>query len=53
MKFQTLPYIFCDQSGGCDFAQRNDFSYWLSTPEPMPMMMTPIEGDDIKKFISR
>ncbi len=37
----------------CQFASRNDYSYWLSTPEPMPMTMTPIYGQDIQRYISR
>merc|ERR1711872_776256 len=35
------------------YASRNDYSYWLSTTEPMPMMMTPIRGPDIEKYISK
>ncbi|MPC43199.1 Collagen alpha-1(IV) chain [Portunus trituberculatus] len=52
-KFSTMPYLFCNLNNVCDFAQRNDYSYWLSTTEPMPMMMTPIEGPDIEKYISK
>ena len=37
----------------CDFASRNDYSYWLSTAEPMLMMMNPMSGPIIEKYISR
>jgi len=52
-KFSTMPYLFCNINNQCEYAQRNDYSYWLSTPEPMPMMMTPIRGEDIRPYISR
>ena len=48
-----MPYLFCDVNGVCDYASRNDYSYWLSTTAPMPMMMTPIKGPDIEKYISK
>ena len=35
----------------CNYASRNDKSYWLSTNAPQPMM--PILKDDIKPYISR
>jgi collagen type IV alpha len=52
-KFSTMPYLFCNLNDVCDYASRNDYSYWLSTTEPMPMMMTPIKGPDIEKYISK
>lgn len=52
-KFNTMPFLFCNLNEVCDYASRNDYSYWLSTPEPMPLMMTPILGTDISKYISR
>ncbi len=52
-RFSTMPYMFCNLNNVCHFASRNDYSYWLSTPEPMPMTMTPIYGKDIQRFISR
>ena len=52
-KFSTMPYLFCNLNEVCDYASRNDYSYWLSTTEPMPMMMTPIKGPDIEKYISK
>ena len=48
-----MPYLFCDMNENCEYAQRNDYSYWLSTPEPMPVMMTPITGVEIQRYISR
>jgi len=52
-RFSTMPYMFCNLNNVCHFASRNDYSYWLSTSEPMPMAMTPIYGREIQKFISR
>uniref|UniRef100_A0A8C0QR62 Collagen type IV alpha 1 chain n=1 Tax=Chelonoidis abingdonii TaxID=106734 RepID=A0A8C0QR62_CHEAB len=52
-KFSTMPFLFCNINNVCNFASRNDYSYWLSTPEPMPMSMAPITGDNIRPFISR
>ena len=48
-----MPFMFCNINNVCNFASRNDYSYWLSTPEPMPMSMDPITGEGIKPFISR
>uniref|UniRef100_A0A8C6XU62 Collagen IV NC1 domain-containing protein n=1 Tax=Naja naja TaxID=35670 RepID=A0A8C6XU62_NAJNA len=36
-RFSTMPFMFCNINNVCNFASRNDYSYWLSTPEPMPM----------------
>lgn len=52
-KFSTMPFLFCNINDVCNFASRNDYSYWLSTPEPMPMSMAPVAGDNIRPFISR
>ena len=52
-RFSTMPYMFCDIKQNCEYAQRNDYSYWLNTPEPMPAMMTPITGVEIQRYISR
>ena len=48
-----MPFLFCDINNVCNFASRNDYSYWLTSPEPMPMSMAPITGHSIKPFISR
>lgn len=53
LRFSTLPYLFCDVHNVCSYAQNNDDSLWLSTPEPMPNMMTPIPADEVQKYISR
>ena len=52
-RFSTMPYMFCNLNNVCNLASRNDYSYWLSTSEPMPMSMTPVHGQEIKRFISR
>lgn len=52
-RFSPMPFMFCNINNVCNFASRNDYSYWLSTPEPMPMSMAPITGQSIKPFISR
>lgn len=52
-RFSTMPFMFCNINNVCNFASRNDYSYWLSTPEPMPMSMSPITGESIKPYISR
>ena len=48
-----MPFLFCNINNVCNFASRNDYSYWLTSPEPMPMSMAPITGQSIKPFISR
>lgn len=52
-RFSVMPFMFCNLNNVCNVASRNDYSYWLSTPEPMPMSMAPIVGQDIPKHISR
>lgn len=52
-KFSPMPFLFCNINNVCNFASRNDYSYWLTSPEPMPMSMAPITGQNIKPFISR
>lgn len=48
-----MPFLFCNINNVCNFASRNDYSYWLTSPEPMPMSMAPVTGQSIKPFISR
>lgn len=48
-----MPFLFCNLDDVCDYAQRNEYSYWLSTNEPMPMMMTPIYANEVQRYISR
>uniref|UniRef100_A0A3B3DU33 Collagen IV NC1 domain-containing protein n=1 Tax=Oryzias melastigma TaxID=30732 RepID=A0A3B3DU33_ORYME len=50
-RFSTMPFMFCNINNVCNFASRNDYSYWLSTPNEMPM--SPITGETIKPHISR
>ena len=50
-RFNTMPFLFCDFNDVCNYASRNDKSYWLSTNEPIPMM--PVAEHAIPEFISR
>ena len=48
----TLPFLFCEITGSCKYASRNDFVYWLSgdirnTP------MTPVANAVIEPYVSR
>lgn len=52
-QFSTMPFMFCNLNNRCTVASRNDYSYWLSTPEPMTTMMNPVTEFDIQPFISR
>lgn len=52
-KFNTMPFLFCNINDVCDYAQSNEYSYWLSTTEPMPMSMTPIYANEVQRYISR
>merc|ERR1711972_1103992 len=51
--FTTMPFIFCNLNQQCNVASRNDYSYWLSTSEPMPQTMENIRGADLERYISR
>lgn len=53
LRFSTMPYMFCESKDVCNYAVNNDDSLWLSTPEPMPVMMNPIDAREIKTYISR
>nr|KAG5693532.1 hypothetical protein BaRGS_019858 [Batillaria attramentaria] len=37
-RFSTMPFLFCNMNNVCNYASRNDRSYWLSTNAPIPMM---------------
>lgn len=52
-RFSTMPYLFCDIESNCRYASRNDYSYWLSTNQPMPQNMVSIAGDQLANYISR
>merc|ERR1712066_285651 len=51
--FSSMPFMFCDLNEQCNVASRNDYSYWLSTSENMPMTMENIKGQELEKYISR
>jgi hypothetical protein len=38
--------MFCDLNNVCHVSERNDYSYWLSTGEPMTPMMNPVQVRD-------
>ena len=46
-----MPFLFCDFNNNCNYASRNDKSYWLSTNAAIPMM--PVAEYAIKEYISR
>lgn len=50
-RFNTMPFLFCDFNDVCNYASRNDKSYWLSTIAPIPMM--PVADYAIREYISR
>lgn len=50
-RFNTMPFLFCGTDNVCNYASRNDKSYWLSTNAPMPMM--PVGETEIQDYISR
>ncbi|KAJ8406145.1 hypothetical protein AAFF_G00303760 [Aldrovandia affinis] len=48
--FSTMPFSYCN-TAACNYASRNDKSYWLSTTAAAPMM--PISGPEIQHHVSR
>ena len=52
-KFNTMPFMFCNMNSVCHVSSRNDYSFWLSTDEPMTPMMNPVTGTAIRPYISR
>ena len=52
IRFSTMPFLFCDLQNQCTVASRNDYSFWLSTPEPHNMMRA-ASGPEVEKYISR
>lgn len=52
-RFNTMPFMFCAVDNSCRVASRNDYSFWLSTPEPFPMSMEAVTGSAIEPYISR
>ena len=52
-RFSPMPFMFCNLNNRCTVASRSDYSYWLSTPQPMTPMMNPVTEYDIQPYISR
>nr|XP_014342145.1 PREDICTED: collagen alpha-1(IV) chain-like [Latimeria chalumnae] len=52
-RFTTMPFLFCNVNDICNFASRNDYSYWLSTVESVPKDNTPIPAAVVQPYISR
>jgi len=52
-KFSPMPFMFCNLNSVCHVSSRNDYSFWLSTTEPMTQMMNPVTGSAIRPYISR
>ena len=52
-RFSAMPFLFCDIGNSCHYASRNDYSYWLSTNEPMSSSMSPFEAREIPSHLSR
>lgn len=50
-RFSTMPFLFCNINGVCNYASRNDKSYWLASNKPVPMM--PVGESGIEPYISR
>lgn len=50
-RFSTLPVLACGQNNVCNYASRNDRTFWLSTSAPIPMM--PVVEHEMKQYISR
>jgi integrin beta 8 len=50
-RFSTMPFLFCNINNVCNLASRNDYSYWLATTEPIPMM--PVREQAVQKYIGR
>lgn len=51
--FSAMPFLFCDIGNSCHYASRNDYSYWLSTNEPMSSSMSPFESRELPRHLSR
>ena len=50
-RFSTMPFLFCNIQNVCNLASRNDYSYWLATPEKIPMM--PVSEKAVENHIGR
>jgi len=52
-RFSTMPFMFCNINNRCTVASRSDYSYWLSTDQPMTPQMSPVQGSQVRNYISR
>lgn len=50
-RFSTMPVLSCGQNNICNYASRNDRTFWLSTTAPIPMM--PVVEREMQQYISR
>lgn len=50
-KFSTMPVMACGQNNVCNYASRNDRTFWLSTSKEIPMM--PVSEQEMRPYISR
>lgn len=51
-RFSTLPFLYCTlANGGCKYATRNDYSYWLAGD--VNPGMRPVSASAIDPFISK
>lgn len=50
-KFSTMPVMACGQNNVCNYASRNDRTFWLSTSKEIPMM--PVTEHEMRPYISR
>lgn len=50
-RFSTLPALSCGVNDVCNYASRNDRTFWLTTGEQIPMM--PVAEEEMRKYISR
>jgi integrin beta 8 len=46
-----MPVMACGQNSVCNYASRNDRTFWLSTSKEIPMM--PVLEQEIRPYISR
>jgi len=52
-RFSPMPFMYCNLENNCRVASRNDYSYWLTTPQEMPESKESVTGADIEPYISR
>ncbi|XP_066270585.1 collagen alpha-2(IV) chain-like isoform X2 [Branchiostoma lanceolatum] len=53
-RFSTMPFMSCEPDDTCNYASRDDKTYWLSTVETSAEKpLIPVRGQEIKKFVSR